>query len=369
MSERGAYDLRDQIAVLRHLGLHVFDFAAEAFQFLKYLRVFHLAVCFLGQAGSHNLAELEIDFLERRRLRIGLAVPKNRLATGRVRIARVDLQIGKRRGLALGGPAQDRVPSDEVLVRRDKAHLPGMDRRGVTRQLVPTRIGLLDAHHVHGHGAERSDVMRLTRLPEHIPQLTQPVVGRVQLPGEGASEREAQGDDGDARNLDLARDHKVSIAPGLIVMTRCLVLMEGVGMRLDPEFNTAEELEPMLRKLVEEQYRPDRVARDLGGQMFDNFATMTEYPEHFGEILRKLSQGRLRVDTHLQGLDRLSKRFESSSNRVVQALIVSSLLVSSSMVMDLPVGPKLWGVSALGLAGYLFAGLIGVRILTSMFRR
>ena len=72
MSERGAYDLRDQIAVLRHLGLHVFDFAAEAFQFLKYLRVFHLAVCFLGQAGSHNLAELEIDFLERRRLRVGL---------------------------------------------------------------------------------------------------------------------------------------------------------------------------------------------------------------------------------------------------------------------------------------------------------
>ncbi len=168
--------------------------------------------------------------------------------------------------------------------------------------------------------------------------------------------------------LELARDHKISIAPGLIVMTRCLVLMEGVGLRLDPDFNTAEELEPLLRKLVEEQYRPDRVARDIGGQVIDNFVTMSEYPEHFGEILRKLSQGRMRVDTHLQGLERMGKRFESSSNRVVQALIVSSLLVSSSLVMDLAVGPKLWGVSALGLVGYSLAGLIGVRTLVSIIR-
>jgi ubiquinone biosynthesis protein len=169
--------------------------------------------------------------------------------------------------------------------------------------------------------------------------------------------------------LDLARENQISIAPGLILMTRCLVLIEGVGMRLDPEFNTAEELEPMLRKLVEDQYRPGRIAREVGEHFVDSLMTISEYPQHFGEILRKVSQGRLRVDTHLQGLDRLGRRFESSSNRIVEALIVSALLVSSSLVMDLPAGPKLWGVSALGLAGYVFAGLIGVRILMSMFRR
>jgi ubiquinone biosynthesis protein len=139
--------------------------------------------------------------------------------------------------------------------------------------------------------------------------------------------------------LDLARDHKISIVPGLIVMTRCLVIIEGLGLRLDPAFNTAEELEPMLRRLVEEQMRPDRLVRHFGQQILDDFAAIAEYPQHFGEILRKVSQGRLRVDTHLQGLDRLGRRFEASSNRIVEALIVSSLLVSSSLVMDLPAGP------------------------------
>lgn len=169
--------------------------------------------------------------------------------------------------------------------------------------------------------------------------------------------------------LDLAREHRISIAPGLIVMTRCLVIIDGLGLRLDPEFNTAEELEPLLREIAEDRMRPDRLAGRLGRQLFADFQSIAEYPQHFGEILRKLSQGRLRVDTHLQGLERLGRRFESSSNRIVEALIVSALLVSSSLVMDLPAGPKLWGVSGIGLAGYLFAGLIGVRILLSMIGR
>jgi len=169
--------------------------------------------------------------------------------------------------------------------------------------------------------------------------------------------------------LDLAREHRISIAPGLIVMTRCLMIIDGLGLRLDPEFNTAGELEPLLRELVEEQMRPDRLIRRLGHQVVGDIQAIAEYPQQFGEILRKLSQGRLRVDTHLQGLERLGRRFEASSNRIVEALIVSSLLVSSSLVMDLPAGPKLWGVSAIGLAGYLFAGLIGVRILLSMIGR
>jgi len=166
--------------------------------------------------------------------------------------------------------------------------------------------------------------------------------------------------------LDFARDHKITIAPGMIVMTRCLVLIEGLGGRLDPEFNTAEEIEPMIRRLVEDQYGPEQLIKTGGGHLLESLSTISEYPQHFGDILRKLSQGRLRVDTHLQGLDRMSRRFEMSSNRLVQALIVSSLLVSSSLVMDLAVGPKLWGVSAIGLAGYLCAGLVGVRILFSM---
>ena len=76
----------------------------------------------------------------------------------------------------------------------------------------------------------------------------------------------------------------------------------------------------------------------------------------------------MHVDTEVRGLDRLGRRFESSSNRLAQSIIVSALLVSSSLVMNYEMEPRLWGVPVLGLAGYLFAGLIGIRMVVSMLK-
>ncbi|MEE8143516.1 MAG: AarF/UbiB family protein, partial [Planctomycetota bacterium] len=167
---------------------------------------------------------------------------------------------------------------------------------------------------------------------------------------------------------DLAREYRITVAPGFVLMTRCLVLMEGLAHRLDPDFNTVEELEPLARSYLMERFRPDQFAGEVVDGLLETLNSLWEYPQHLTEILRKLAEGRVQVDTEVKGLERLSKRIELSANRLVQALIVSSLLVSSSLVVGYDIGPK-WGeVPLLGLAGYLFAGLIGLRILISMLK-
>ena len=169
--------------------------------------------------------------------------------------------------------------------------------------------------------------------------------------------------------LELARDHRVQIAPNFITMTRCLVLIEGVTSLLSPGFNTMAEVEPLVRKHLLERYRPDRLAEDTAERIYDTLSAVAEYPAHISEILRRLAQGKLQVDTHLQGLEQFSRRAESNTNHIVQALIVSSLLVSSSLVMLTEVGPVIWGVPVLGLLGYTGAGLLGFWMVISIIRR
>ena len=94
-----------------------------------------------------------------------------------------------------------------------------------------------------------------------------------------------------------------------------------------------------------------------------------EYPHHTGEVLRKMAQGRFHVESHLEGLDRFGKRMETSSIRVVEALIVAALLVSSSMLINSEIGPSIGGLSAIGLTGYVIAALIAARILLSIIRK
>jgi predicted unusual protein kinase regulating ubiquinone biosynthesis (AarF/ABC1/UbiB family) len=56
--------------------------------------------------------------------------------------------------------------------------------------------------------------------------------------------------------IDIATELRIEIAPGFIRMTRSLVLLEGLTEKLDPEFDTASELEPLLIDLMKERIGP-----------------------------------------------------------------------------------------------------------------
>jgi ubiquinone biosynthesis protein len=53
---------------------------------------------------------------------------------------------------------------------------------------------------------------------------------------------------------------------------------------------------------------------------------------------------------------------------VAVGLIVAALIVGSSMIITTGVEPKLFGLPALGLAGYLVSGVVGLWLVWSIFR-
>ncbi len=55
-------------------------------------------------------------------------------------------------------------------------------------------------------------------------------------------------------------------------------------------------------------------------------------------------------------------------NRLIFAIIVAGLLVSSSLVINANVGLKIYGISAIGILGYLGAGIAGLLLLISIFK-
>ncbi len=158
--------------------------------------------------------------------------------------------------------------------------------------------------------------------------------------------------------IEIATDHRIEIAPGFVRMTRALVLLEGLVEKLDPEFDTATELEPLLKELLEEKAAPSERIKRAADQTLENLEAMGEVPALLSEALRRATRGRLRVESEITGLDRLSKRIENASRRLVEGGVASALIVSSALfaVSDLP-----WyaGGSAL-LAGFiLFRILFG----------
>ncbi len=131
--------------------------------------------------------------------------------------------------------------------------------------------------------------------------------------------------------LQIATEHRIEIAPGFVRMTRALVLLEGIVEKYDPDFDMASELEPMLRELVREKSAPDEWVRRLTDQTVENLEALGEAPALLTEALRRATRGRIRVESEITGLDRLSRRIEGASRRLVEGGVASALIVASAL--------------------------------------
>lgn len=131
--------------------------------------------------------------------------------------------------------------------------------------------------------------------------------------------------------LQIATEHRIEIAPGFVRMTRALVLLEGIVEKYDPEFDMASELEPMLQELVREKSAPEEWMRRMTDQTVENLEALGEAPALLTEALRRATRGRIRVESEITGLDRLSRRIEGASRRLVEGGVASALIVASAL--------------------------------------
>jgi ubiquinone biosynthesis protein len=167
----------------------------------------------------------------------------------------------------------------------------------------------------------------------------------------------------------LTTRHSLTLPPDLSVMLKALALMEDLVCRLDPGHDIIGQARPFMRQVLLRQAHPRRLLRqwlDFGGEAF---GLARELPLEIRRIMGMFKEGRARFHVNHQGLEGLMNTLERIINRLAFALVLSSLIISSSVIVHARV-PPLWGnqVSAIGVVGYVLAGLMGFWLLIAMLR-
>ncbi|MCA9055162.1 MAG: AarF/ABC1/UbiB kinase family protein, partial [Planctomycetaceae bacterium] len=131
----------------------------------------------------------------------------------------------------------------------------------------------------------------------------------------------------------LLAEHALQCPADMMLLMRTFVTLEGVGRRLDPDFNLATELAPFVEQLVRQRYDPRR----LLGRAVDDLGVLLraahDLPLSLNRTLQKLSQDDLKFQLEHRGLDRLINEFDRSSNRIVVGLITAALVVASALII------------------------------------
>ncbi|WP_129128368.1 ABC1 kinase family protein [Geomonas oryzae] len=168
--------------------------------------------------------------------------------------------------------------------------------------------------------------------------------------------------------IDLISTHRIKVHPDLTMLVKVLVVVEGMGRRLDPDFDMVGHLRPFLEREFRRQRSPGRLFHEVE-QGVEGYLTLARnLPRDVKEILNKVNRNKFRIDLEHRGLDRFSKELDRSANRLCLSLIIAALLIGSSIAMQGNRGPMLWGLPAFAFFGYTCAGLVGIWWMIAILR-
>ncbi|MCF8239289.1 MAG: hypothetical protein K9I85_14095 [Saprospiraceae bacterium] len=163
-------------------------------------------------------------------------------------------------------------------------------------------------------------------------------------------------------------NYKIRIPPNMLLLIKALVIIEGVGLKLDPSYNIIENITPFVRRLLARKYHPAKLGRQAMRAAGDIVRLLSAMPEDIMEVMRKVRQGRLHIEFEHTGLDPFYREMDQVSNRLAFAILVAALILGSSLLVIAHIPPYIYGISALGFGGFVISGLLALRLIWSILK-
>lgn len=171
------------------------------------------------------------------------------------------------------------------------------------------------------------------------------------------------------RALAVVRRHHLQLPANLVLLLKTIIMNEGMGARLDPDFRLPPVLAPYAKRLVFQQLAPSRVARQLSQASMDMVQLGATLPQQMRRIVGDLERGNLTVRLSPEDFEPLIRRFEQLANRIVLGIIAAAFITGLAVLLAVyhPPGMAQWA-GLLFAVGFVAATVLGVYLAWTIFR-
>lgn len=168
--------------------------------------------------------------------------------------------------------------------------------------------------------------------------------------------------------IDIATTHQIKFQADMMLLAKTLVTIEGMGRELDPGFDMVEHLRPFMEESIKARLSPRNIGVQFTESLKPYLQLARNLPNDIREVLNRINRNKFKIDLEHRGLDHFITELDKSINRLSFSLIIASLIVGSSIVMQIDRGPKLMGFPVFAFLGYSIAGFIGFMWLIAIIR-
>ena len=167
----------------------------------------------------------------------------------------------------------------------------------------------------------------------------------------------------------LIYEYKLRVPSDYWLLIKTALIMQGVGLKLDPEFDIFGHAQPYLAKLFRRAWAPSSWGPGLLRFGMDWKDLAAELPRKMNRITDQLERGDLTVKAELPQLIPIFHRVDILVNRLINAIILAALIVGLAFLV-----PRLdftwpWRlITWIILGAFLVAMFVGARLVWSALR-
>jgi ubiquinone biosynthesis protein len=175
--------------------------------------------------------------------------------------------------------------------------------------------------------------------------------------------------------LTILFNHRVRLPGDVSMLIRAIMVLEGLGRSLDPNYQIVESLEPYIRRLIADKMSIKRLGLSAMRTVTSLNTLAQRLPNRLDDLWDQIDEGNLSIGVSVRDLKYIIGKVDRIVNRVVFALIVAGLIIGSALI--LMVGDAVRTLFTIPFTdislpiaqiGFIFAGLAGAWLLWSVIR-
>jgi ubiquinone biosynthesis protein len=160
--------------------------------------------------------------------------------------------------------------------------------------------------------------------------------------------------------------YKIKVPQNLLLLLKALVMIEGVGLFLDPKYNIIKNMEPYVERLIARKYEPKKLLRNVYETYMDFAETFRALPKDMREVMQKFKAGKVHFDVESPSIDRFNRDFNTVANRIAFAIVVAAMILGSALIIHADIPPHCYNVPVLGVAAFVIAAFFAIRLLLAI---
>lgn len=169
--------------------------------------------------------------------------------------------------------------------------------------------------------------------------------------------------------LTVAGDNGIAMPPGVTMLGRGLLTLQGVLVSLSPSLNILEIVKTRLEKQLLRDFDPEEALRSGAQAFLASGRRAIDLPSQLADLLGMALKGQNRVGVELTGSAEPLAAVSRMVSRLITALLAAALIVGASLVCMAELPPCALGIPLLAAAGYALALVLCAALLIGGLRR